>query len=59
MSTLDVFCHSILKFKWLTQASELNPFDSKFFFWIDAGGSRFFDSYDLKLEYPSPPALEA
>ena len=47
------------KFKWLTQASELNPFDSKFFFWIDAGGSRFFDSYDLKLEYPSPPALEA
>ena len=46
------------QFKWLTQASELNPFDSKFFFWIDAGGSRFFDSYDLKLEYPSPPALQ-
>lgn len=47
------------KFKWIQKASEKNPFDSKFFFWIDAGGSRFFGDYDLDLPYPSPNALEA
>lgn len=47
------------KFKWIEKASEKNPFDSKFFFWIDAGGSRFFYDYDLSLNYPSPNALEA
>lgn len=29
------------KFKWIKQAIEENPFNSKFFFWVDAGGSRF------------------
>lgn len=47
------------KFKWLKQVVEENPFNSKFFFWLDAGGSRFFDDYDLNLEYPSPNAIEA
>jgi len=47
------------KFKWLTAAVEKNPFSSKFFFWVDAGGSRFFDDYDLDLSYPSPNAMEA
>ncbi len=47
------------KFKWISQAIEENPFDSKFFFWMDAGGSRFFGQYDLDLEYPSENALEA
>lgn len=47
------------KFKWMTQAVEENPFNSKFFFWLDAGGSRFFDGYDLKLPYPSPNAIKA
>jgi Bacterial protein of unknown function (HtrL_YibB) len=47
------------KFKWLLQAVEENPFNSKFFFWLDAGASRFFDNYDLNLEYPSPNAIEA
>ena len=47
------------KFKWLTQAAKLNPFDSKWFFWLDAGGSRFFDDYDLSLDYPSPNAMES
>lgn len=47
------------KFKWLEQAIEENPFNSKFFFWLDAGGSRFFEDYDLNQEYPSPNAVEA
>lgn len=47
------------KFKWLKQAIEENTFDSKFFFWMDAGASRFFDGYDLSLEYPSSGAIEA
>lgn len=47
------------KFKWLEQAVKENSFNSKFFFWMDAGGSRFFDNYDLTLDYPSTNAVEA
>lgn len=47
------------KFKWLQKAIEENPFNSKFFFWLDAGGSRFFENYDLSEEYPSPNAIQA
>jgi hypothetical protein len=47
------------KFKWLKQAIEENTFNSKFFFWLDAGASRFFEGYDLSLEYPSSAAVEA
>lgn len=47
------------KFKWLKQSIEENTFNSKFFFWLDAGGSRFFEKYDLNQEYPSPNAVEA
>lgn len=47
------------KFKWLEKAILENPFNSKFFFWLDAGGSRFFDNYNLSEEYPSPNAIEA
>lgn len=47
------------KFKWLKKASQENPFNSKFFFWMDAGGSRFFDGYDLDTDYPSLNAIEA
>lgn len=44
------------KFKWLKQATEINPFDSKYFFWLDAGVSRFVEpSAD---PYPSQAALE-
>ena len=46
------------KFKWLEQAIAENPYDSKHFFWLDAGGSRFFDGYDLSQEYPSDNAIE-
>ena len=47
------------KFKWLEQAIQENSFDSKFFFWLDAGSSRFFEDYDLSLSYPSSNALSA
>lgn len=47
------------KFKWLEQVSKVNPFNSKFFFWLDAGGSRFFDGYDLSQDYPSDYGLNA
>lgn len=41
------------KFKWMEIAINENPFNSKFFFWMDAGGSRFFEDYDLSQSYPS------
>lgn len=47
------------KFKWLYRAFEENPFNSKFFFWLDAGGSRFFGDYDISLEYPSVNGIQA
>lgn len=47
------------KFKWLLQAIEENPFNSKFFFWMDAGASRFFEDYNLSQEYPSQNAINA
>lgn len=47
------------KFKWLQKAIEENSFNSKFFFWMDAGASRFFDSDEFDNEYPSNNALES
>jgi hypothetical protein len=47
------------KFKWLQRAIEENPFNSKFFFWMDAGASRFFEDYDLSKTYPSANGLDA
>lgn len=36
------------KFSWLNQAMHFNPFQSKYFFWMDAGCSRFFPKSALK-----------
>ena len=47
------------KFPWLTQAAEMNPHNSDYFFWLDAGGSRFFEGYDLTQNYPSEEAKKA
>ena len=47
------------KFLWMKEAIELNPFDSEIFFWLDAGGSRFFDNFDLTEDYPSESAVES
>ena len=56
-STYSIIQYS--KFEWLKHAIKENTFNSKFFFWMDAGASRFFDGYDLSLEYPSSAAIEA
>lgn len=45
------------KFKWLEKASKVNPFESKFFFWLDAGASRFLHDCNLENYYPSKGAL--
>ena len=42
------------KFGWLEQAIQENPFGSEYFFWMDAGISRFFYNMDLKKIYPNP-----
>ena len=47
------------KFKWIRDAIEMNPFDSDYYFWLDAGGSRFFEGYDLNKPYPSDTAMES
>jgi hypothetical protein len=47
------------KFKWLEQAIEENPFNSKFFFWMDAGASRFFQNYEFSQVFPSKNAVES
>lgn len=45
------------KFKWLKQATQINPFNSKYFFWLDAGASRFIDESEMQNTYPSSQAL--
>ena len=47
------------KFPWVKEAIEKNPHDSTYFFWLDAGGSRFFDGYDLSKPYPSDEAMKS
>ena len=47
------------KFPWLKSAVKDNPHNSDYFFWLDAGGSRFFGLYDLKKEYPSKEAVKS
>ena len=47
------------KFPWVKKAIELNPHGSDYFFWLDAGGSRFFDDFDLSEPYPSDSAMES
>ena len=47
------------KFPWLQQAVELNPHKSDIFFWLDAGGSRFFNNFDLTEPYPGTAAIES
>jgi hypothetical protein len=46
------------KFPWLDQAAKINPFDSDVYFWLDAGGSRFFNNFDLTEPYPGESAME-
>ena len=43
------------KFGWLEDAIRENPFDSEYFFWMDAGISRFFLDTHVHQPYPSTP----
>lgn len=40
------------KFGWLEKAININIFDSQYFFWMDAGLSRFFERKKLNKPYP-------
>ena len=40
------------KFGWLTNATKLSD-DYDFYFWMDAGCSRFFDDFDLNNKWPN------
>lgn len=46
------------KFKWLSEASKINPFNSQYFFWVDAGISRFLSEEDYKSKFPSLEAIQ-
>lgn len=41
------------KFGWLEEAINTNIFNSEYFFWMDAGISRFFYGMNLENKYPS------
>lgn len=47
------------KFKWIEESIKNEFFDSDFYFWIDAGASRFFEDFNLDEYFPSKNALEA
>jgi len=46
------------KFDYLRMAIEENPFGSEYFFWLDAGASRFFNQIDVSRPFPSPAGLQ-
>lgn len=45
------------KFEWLRYAALKNYFDTQYFFWLDAGGSRFFDELDPSVPWPQDYSL--
>lgn len=49
LSTYNIIQYS--KFDWLKSAS--NIIDSDYYFWMDAGCSRFFEIYDNNISWPS------
>jgi hypothetical protein len=46
------------KFDYLRMAIEENPFGSEYFFWMDAGASRFFQQIDVSRPFPSPTGMK-
>lgn len=55
-SLYDIVQYS--KFDWMEAVAELNPFNSEYFLWCDAGLSRFFYDLDLNKKYPSEQATQ-
>ena len=45
------------KFHYLEMAINQNPFNSKYFFWLDAGSSRFFYNMNASKQFPSNKLL--
>lgn len=45
------------KFRWIEKAIGSNYFDSDYYFWLDAGASRFFEN--ISPNFPSNAALES
>ena len=41
------------KLEWLQDGIKKNPFSSDYFFWMDAGCSRFLENFDLRYQWPS------
>jgi hypothetical protein len=46
------------KFHFLKIASTINPFNSDYFFWLDAGASRFFSGMDISMPFPSQNGID-
>jgi hypothetical protein len=46
------------KFHYLNISIEENPFKTDYFFWLDAGASRFFLDVDISKPYPSQNTLQ-
>ncbi len=46
------------KFDYLRMAIEENRFGSEYFFWLDAGASRFFQQIDASQPFPSPAGMK-
>jgi len=46
------------KFHFLSLASHINPFQSSYFFWLDAGASRFFSNIDIHSPFPSELGIQ-
>jgi len=40
------------KFEWIRETVQNKYFETDFYFWMDAGCSRFFDSFNLQQEWP-------
>jgi len=45
------------KFGWLIDCIRENPFNSRYFFWMDIGISRFFENFNLANAFPNPDKL--
>ncbi|MBN2374680.1 hypothetical protein JXL19_12930 [bacterium] len=46
------------KFGWLEEAVRINPFETDYFFWIDAGISRFFEDVNISDSYPGDKGIK-
>jgi hypothetical protein len=45
------------KLEWLNQIIHKNPYNSEYFFWMDAGCSRFFENVDINISWPNEKKL--